>query len=215
MNVGQIIAQIRQLAGDPSGTQYTPQVLGSWIDNAIKECIIHNSLCQKTASSTTTVGQSEYTLPTDIFKLHSVTVDNEKIKVWTLEEWEARNNTGPLVAETGRTFEAYVWANKLVLTPTPDQAYALRINYIYEPPAIDFDDDNAALPIPPAYHMRLVVYVLAQVALQDEDMFKYNNLMQQFNTGVIDLKNQINTEEDLYPFVSVSPRDAGEEFYPW
>ncbi len=215
MNVGQIIAQIRQLAGDPSGTQYTPTVLASWIDNGIKECVIQNSLCQKTASTVTVPGQTDYNLPTDIFKLHSVNVDGDKIKVWTLDEWEARNNGPGALEETGRSFQAYVWANKLVLTPSPDAEYALKINYIYEPAAIDPDDENDDLPIPPAYHMRLVVFALAQVALQDEDMFKYQNLMQQFNSGVIDLKNQINTEEDQYPFISVSTRDAGEEFFPW
>ncbi len=215
MKVGQILTQIRNLVGDPNKVMFSDDTLGAWIDNGIRECIVQNNLCQKSATSNLVAGTTDYSLPTDIFKLHSIMVDGDKIPVYTLEEWQQRNQ-GPVGSDySGRVVECYVWASKLVLSPAPDNTYQLRVNYIYEPPAIVPANINDELPVPAAYHERLVVYVLAQTALQDEDLYKYNNLMQQFRSGVIDLKTQQTTEEDLYPFGSVSARDMGEEFYPW
>ncbi len=215
MKVGQLLTQIRNLLGDPNKAMFTDDTLGAWIDNGIRECIVQNNLCQKTATQDLVVDQTDYTLPTDIFKLHSIMVDGDKIPIYTLEEWQQRNQ-GPVGSEhTGRVHECYVWAGNLVLSPKPNDTYELRINYIYQPDEIDPTEEMAELPIPASYHERLAVYCVAQAALQDEDLYKYNNLMQQFKSGVIDLKTQTTTEEDLYAFGSISPRDSGEEYYPW
>ena len=80
------------------------------------------------------------------------------------------------------------------------------VTYAAGPPEV-FTPANISIPDTFANH--LVVYCLAQVAMQDDDFNKYSLLMNQFKSGVIDLK-EIRNSEDLYPFISVSPRDQGE-----
>lgn len=218
MKVSDIIKRIRNTAGDINVLQFTDTMIVDWINDGIKACVVSNSLLQKTANQNCVVGQSEYNLPSDIFKLYSVLVDGAKIRISTLQEWEELNSGEPVGVTPiqGRVQQAFVWAKKLNLYPVPDSTYPLRINYIYEPTFIVWDGGGAFLDaepaIPSSYHDRLVVYCLAQIALQDEDMAKYQIHMQEFSTGVIDLRHQTETEEDLYPSISVSSRDQGTEY---
>src|ERR1044072_8480802 len=91
MLVSDVISRVRNLAGDVNALQFTDAQLIDWINDGIKECVGINRLCQKTATQSMVVGTDSYILPADIFKLHSVTVDGEKIDVSTLQEFEEIN----------------------------------------------------------------------------------------------------------------------------
>lgn len=220
MLVADIVRRVRESAGDIAVLQFTNSTLTDWINDAIRECVIENSLLQARATTSTVVSQAEYNLPTDIFKLHSVTVDGYKLEVLTLEQWQERNASGSgTVIPTGAAFNCYIYAGVLTLFPTPDTVKTLVINYTKQPAAIT---RSAGPPevwtptspvIPEEYHNRIVSYCLAQVAMQDDDYDKYQALMMEFKTGVIDLKRAKDQEEDLYPFISVSSRDMGDAWY--
>lgn len=208
----QIIRRVRNVAGDINVLQFTPEMLVDWINDAVRECAIENGLLQKTATQNTVVNQQEYNLPADILKLFSILVNGEKIAVSTLQEWEelsAGQPTGTPGTVAG-PYQAYVWATKLNLYPPPSAVVPLKINYIYNPGDWDgTNGDTTSPPLPEPYHLRLVTYCLAQIAMQDEDYVKYQNLMDQFRTGVINLAHQAQQEDDLYPFISVASRDMG------
>lgn len=217
MLVSDIVRRVRDSAGDIAVLQFSNATLTDWINDAIERCVIENSLLQAKANSSTVIGQSDYTLPTDIFKLHSVWVDGYKLLVETLQQWEERNASehGATVASNSAQYSCYVYAGVLTLWPVPSAVKTIQINYTKIPAAIAY----SAAPegwtpdtpsIPPAFHQRIVSYCLAQVALQDEDYTKYSALMQEFTTGVINLKDTKDSEDDLYPFMSVSLRDQGE-----
>lgn len=215
MLVSEIITRVRNTAGDLNVLQFTDDQLLLWINDAVREIAVENKLSQKTASLSCISGQQGYALPDDILKMHSVYVDGEKIQVSTLQEWETLFSGGGNDTRTARPSMAYVWAGKLNLWPTPGEAYSLKINYIYDP----VDSLNPAMvpPIPVAYHLRIVSYCLAQVALQDENTDKYSLHMQEFNTGIVSLKHGEESQEDLYPFMAVSARDMGDGYgvYEW
>lgn len=219
MLVSDIVRRVRDAAGDLNVLQFTQATLTDWINDGIRECVIENSLLQAKATSATVIGQTEYVLPADIFKIHSVYTDGYKLEVQTLEQWEQYNtgNHGATPDENPNQYVCYVYAGVLNLWPKPTAVVPLVINYTKLPAAITYtagpDTWVPASPtIPEAFHNHIVAYCLAQVALQDDDMNRYNMLMGQFKSGVIDLKHIKDTEEDLYPFISVSPRDGGE-FY--
>ena len=214
MLASEIISRARLIAGDSNSLQVTDAQILLWLDDAIKEIVISNQLCQKTATQNLVVGTDTYTLPADIFKLHSVLVNAEKIPVYSLQEWEARNagyGAGASPIGNSQTLEAYVWAGNIVLYPPPDQTYQMKINYTYQPAALAAVGSTP--DIPNTYHLRLVTYVLAQYALMDEDVNKYAALKQSFDAGVVDLRYQHEGEEDLYSFISVDPRDTGFDTY--
>lgn len=212
MKNSEVIRRVRQIAGDLAVLQFTDAILADWINDGVRECVIENNLLQKTASSNTVIGTSTYTLPVDILKLYSVQVNNEKLRVLNYSEFEQMGAGAPAGNQTnGAPNIAYVWAGVLNLFPPPDTVVSLKINYISEP--VDWDGTNptnTTPPIPSSYHLRVVTYCLAQVALQDEDVNKYNQFMTMFQSGVINLSNQINQEEDIYPSMAVSARDMGE-----
>lgn len=218
MLVADISRRVRNAAGDLAVLQFTEATLVDWINDGIRECVIENSLLQAKATSNTVSGQSDYTLPIDIFKLHSVYADGYKLDIQTLEEWERINsNSRGAPVDTGAQYTCYVYAGVLTLYPVPNVVVPLVINYTKLPSAITY---TAGTPpvyspdtpnIPEAFHNHIVVYCLAQIALQDDDINRYTLLMNQFKSGMIDLKS-INNADDLYPFISVSPRDTGEYY---
>jgi len=220
MLVSDIVRRVRDAAGDLAVLQFSQATLTDWINDGVRECVIENSLLQARASTATEVGTTEYTLPTDIFKLHSVYADGYKLDVLTLEQWEQSNATvhGADVAEGSTQLSCYVYAGVLNLWPAPTTVIDLVVNYTKLPAAIQYTDTpeswSPSTPtIPEAFHNHVVAYCLAQVALQDDDINKYSLLMGQFKSGVIDLKHVKDQEEDLYPTISVSQRDAGDGTY--
>jgi len=207
----EIIRRVRQTAGDVLVLQFTDDMLVDWINDGVREVALENNLLQKTATSSTVIGVSQVTLPTDIMKLYSVQVDNEKIRILSYQEFEELSAGAPSgQPQTGSPSQCYVWAGVLNLAPPPDSVKPLKINYIYDPVDVATSNLAASPPIPSSYHLRLVTYCLAQVAMQDDDIEKANMYLAQFRSGVIDLRSQSETEEDLYPFISVSSRDMGE-----
>lgn len=223
MLVTDIVRRVRESAGDVSVLQFTNATLSDWINDAIREIVTDNSLLQAKANSNTVAGQAEYVLPADIFKMHSVWVDGYKLQMMTLQEWEAiyaTEHNAPAPSNSAQ-YVCYVYAGSLVLSPTPTTVEPIVINYtkmpteiVYTPPTPGPEGWNPATPaIPAAYHNRIVSYCLAQVAMQDDDFNKYNQLMAEFRTGVASLDHASKSEDDLYPFISTSVRDMGDGGY--
>lgn len=220
MLVSDIVRRVRDAAGDLAVLQFSQATLTDWINDGVRECVIENSLLQARATTTTVPGQTEYSLPVDIFKLHSVYADGYKLEVQTLEQWEQHNasvhDADPV--ESSAQYQCYVYAGVLNVWPTPTTEVSLVVNYTKLPAHIGYTSTPESWSpespsIPEAFHNHLVVYCLAQVALQDDDFNRYTALMQQFKSGVIDLKHIKDQQEDLYPSISVSARDAGDGTY--
>jgi hypothetical protein len=219
MNVGSVIKRVRSIAGDSAVLQFTDSDVIDWLNDGIRECAIQNHLLQKNASNTTTPGVSEYNIPTDILRLHSVTVGGLKLRSQTLQEWQEFSGDVGADEAQGRPTDFYVWATKLRMWPTPTESLPFVIAYTYKPVELEYngsdagiadtDTNNQALGIPTEYHTRLVDYCLAQVAQQDGSNDLYQLKMQEFITGVSQLKDKPEVNEDLYPSISVSSRDAG------
>lgn len=207
MKVQDIITRVRNIAGDIDVLQFTNDQLVDWINDGVRECAVQNNLLQKRATQNLVVGTTDYNLPADILKLHSVKIDGEKIRIQTLEEFDqfTRDSTN-----TGMPIAAYVWAGKLTLWPKPNTVKPLIIDYTYDPVLLTVANIATDTPdLPVGYHARLVDYCLAQVAQQDDDMPRYQLKMQEFATGVQTLKDIPEWQDDLYPSISVSPRDMG------
>ena len=208
MLVSNIIKRVRDIAGDADVLQFTDETLIDWINDGMRQCAIDNGLLQKRATQNTVINQTDYDLPTDILKLHSVKFDSAKLPIRTLEEYD---KVGPYDStSSGTPVGAYVWAGKLTLYPKPDRAKSLVIDYIYAPAEITTNGQTPG--IPESYHSRLVDYCLAMVAQQDDDMNRYQLKMQEFTTGVSNLKDLPEYQDDLYPSISVSVRDMGHDW---
>lgn len=213
MKVADVISRVRNIAGDLEALQFTDQQIIDWINDGVRECSVQNNLLQKSGTVTVTQGTDSYSVPSDVLKLHSVKYDGMKLRVMTLQEHEEL--TAGLGAdappEDGTPQHCYIWAGNIVLNVPPDNSTSvLKIEYLYEPDAHALenkDTDDVALPV--GYHSRIVDYCLAQVAQQDDDMNRYAVKMQEFQTGVTNLKDQPESTYDLYPSISVAASDMG------
>lgn len=217
MLVADIVKRVRDSAGDTAILQFTNQTLTDWINDGIRECVTENSLLQVRMSQNTVINQSDYALPSDIFKFHSVLVNQFKLEMITLQQWEERNaGETAMVMDAGEPVVCYVYAGVLTLWPKPSAVVPLTINYTKLPTAIAYSEPGGTPTwapttpsIPEHYHNRIVTYCLAQVAMQDDNYEKYQALMLEFQTGVKQM-NDARHEDDLYPFISPSSRDMGE-----
>lgn len=208
MLVSDIISRVRNIAGDINVLQFTDATVIQWINDGMRQCAIDNGLLQKRGTQNTVVDQTDYNLPADILRLHSVKYDGNKLPIRTLEEYDkigSFDDTG-----SGTPVGCYVWAAKLTLFPKPDAIKVLIIDYIYSPVEVTVAGDTPGIPA--SYHSRLVDYCLAQVAQQDGDLNLYQLKMQEFSTGVSALKDLPEYEDDLYPSMSISVRDMGHDW---
>lgn len=210
MKVADIITRVRNIAGDVNVLQFTNEQVLDWVNDGVRECAIQNNLLQKRGTQTVVSGQREYSLPADVMRLHSVRYDNDKLSIRTMEEFD--EVYGDSTTATGTPTVCYVWAGFLNLYPTPDNSVKqLVIDYIYDPaPILIADIATTEPPLPTSYHARLVDYCLAQVAQQDDDYNRYQLKMQEFKSGVQDLKDLPEWEYDQYPYISVDIRDMGD-----
>ena len=213
MKVSDIITRVRNIAGDTNVLQFTDAMLVDWINDGVRECAIDNNLLQKRASQTVISGTSTVTMPTDILKMHSVLVNGSQVPLLTLEEFKIRVDDSN--DSTGVPTLTYSWANTLNLWPEPDTNVEVTLDYIYDPAEVTTDDLDVTPALPVGYHARLVDYCLAQVAQQDDDSNRYALKMEEFRTGVKKLSEQSQTNENLYPSITVSARDGGSDYYDW
>lgn len=208
MLVSDIISRVRNIAGDTNVLQFTDASIIQWINDGMRQCAIDNGLLQKRGTQNTVVDQTDYNLPADILRLHSVKYDGNKLPIRTLEEYDKVGPFDP--TSNGTPVGCYVWAAKLTLFPKPDAIKVLIIDYIYTPAEVTVAGDTPGIPA--SYHSRLVDYCLAQVAQQDDDLNRYQLKMQEFSTGVSALKDLPEYEDDLYSSISVSVRDMGHDW---
>ena len=204
MKVEDIIRRVRTVAGDIEVLQFTDENIIQWINDAMREIASDNQLLQKAATSNTVADQAEYDIPADILKFHSVMYDGSDLNFINFEEAKIR---GYLNSDTGTPAACWVWAGKLTLYPTPSEAKPLKLIYTRNPTEVAGDQETPE--IPQSYHMRLVDYCLAQVAQQDDDINRYQLKMEEFRTGVYNLKDQPEWENNQYPYMSVGGADRG------
>jgi hypothetical protein len=208
MQVSQIISALRTIISDKDQLQVTDAEVMVWINAAMREVAVDNELLQSTATSTTVVNTGSYSVPTDILKLHSVKYNNQKLPVLSRKEAEEHlDNSGTAV---GNPAVCYVWAGKIYLFPAPNAANSLVIDYTRQPVDVTAVGNTPELPV--QYHNRILDYCLAQAYLQDGDLNGYNMKLAEFTTGVKSIKDTPEWEQDAYPSISVSDRDAGYEF---
>lgn len=207
MLVSDIISRVRGIAGDTDVLQFTDAQLMQWINDGMREIASDNQLLQKSATQTVTPGTNKYPIPTDILKFHSAIYDGNDLRFVDLE---TAKTEGFLTNSSGTPTTTWVWAGNLVLWPTPDAAKSLELIYTRNPAEVTAVGDVPE--VPSSYHIRLVDYCLAQVAQQDDDMQRYAMKMEEFRTGVQNLKDMPEYENNMYPYMATSPVDYG---YDW
>jgi hypothetical protein len=134
---------------------FTDIQLNRFVNDAQFEC--QKYLCQAgsnyfltVAETPLVVNQREYVLPVDFLHLHrlEIVTANDGLPTETTDIIEGitlnQQDTYPLSPGNPRCY--YFKANRLILTPAPQQAYPLRLTYAYRVPVLILDTDLLSIP---------------------------------------------------------------------
>lgn len=128
--------------------------------------LIQRAKCYETTATTTSViGQSEYTFPTDAIEIKQITYDNQKLEAMSQRQYFALNLSGT-TSPIGRPTHYIVWGSTYTLFPTPDTAYTIKLWTISNPGTIT---STSTIPVPSEFHGRLVNGVAYYMLLKEVD----------------------------------------------
>lgn len=212
INVGQIRARVQAKFGDTSGAEVSGADVLNWINDGLLEIARRTQQPQASASTSTVVGQSVYSLTTfaaDILRLRSVKYAGSVLEGMSMEDADTQfpdHERAGQGSGTPRWF--WVWAEQITLWPAPDAVGTLKLFYVKRPAAVALDADVPGIPT--HMHGDLVDYVVAQVYETVGDAPAAERRMGRFEQ--ITRESAADAEwpvRDVYPHVSVSVDDSG------
>ncbi|HET7713016.1 MAG TPA: DUF6682 family protein [Patescibacteria group bacterium] len=207
MLVSDIATRVRNQFGDDAGVQIDDAKIMRWINDAMREIALNNSLLEVKATTAAVKDQSNYGLPTNMLALHTIRYDGVKLKKVSIAEADDLfENAGAAASGTPR----YFWkeASDFILYPKPDNnTSVVTIVYTRVPVEVTAVGNTPELPV--QYHNRIVEYCIAQAAELDDNPQLAQMKMQQFEGKTAATKQVEEEAADFYPSITVSTRDSG------
>jgi hypothetical protein len=134
---------------------------------ACQELAVESELIQCKDTSITTVASTKaYDYPDHVISIKRVEYDGTKLYRIDDRDADQLNNYGSASGVTGTPRQYWIWNEQIYLEPTPDAAATLTV-YGYK----DHTAITAAttMQVPEVFHMDLVNYVAAEMAVKDEN----------------------------------------------
>ncbi len=217
LTVQDVFDRVKTTFGDESAVQVADADIIRWINDAQREAVMQNEgLLQKIGFISSVAGQSDYTLPTDLFTLShlyykdTATAAYFKLKWLSLHEfsqyvdgWDGSNNRAYPIIYTNQE------SNKLTIYPLPQASVANGLKLIYSRYAVDVTGTGDAIDLPPYLHSYVVNFCLMQAYEMDEDWESAGQKAQQIQ-GDLDFNNnrQFWFGRDSYPVIAESAQDT-------
>lgn len=160
-------------------TSYTSRVK-TWLNEA--QAIIARRLqireLEVQSTVTTTAGTATISLPSGFIRMNGIVDESYPRKLHFSENPDdllARNEGGDY---TDRPDSYSLTENGILLSPTPDTAYDLTIDYWSRPTDLSADADVSALPAD--YHFVMLSYALSRAYRSEDDAAMSQFFMQEF-----------------------------------
>jgi hypothetical protein len=175
--VSDIITRVRRTFGDEAAVQVTDADVIRWINDAQVEIVKHNDgALQKSGLVNLVTGQSQYTMPADLFILRSLKYKLPNMTSFSILKYQSIQQfdesidgwDGTLYGNGAPEFFT-VSEGAVILFPPPDQSMASGLKVIYNQKPTDVASSVDALALPLIYHNTVVKYCLWQASLLDED----------------------------------------------
>jgi hypothetical protein len=210
MLVSEIATRVRNQFGDDEGVQLTDNHIMRWINDAMREISLNNSLLEVKATTNAVQDESDYGIPTNLLALHGIRYDGIKLKKLSLQEADELIPPGQSVS-SGTPTHFYKEAGNFVLYPPPDNnTSTITTLYTRTPTEVTLTTQTPELPV--QYHNRIVEYCIAQAAELDGDNQLAMLKMQQFEGKTAAAKQMEEEYADLYPSITVSARDMDYDY---
>lgn len=189
--VGNLITDIKRQFGDEASVQITDADIIRWINEGAMEVISKNPIKQAIATSSSVVGQRNYSLPTDIISIDTVMYDDIPLTATSLSDM--KEQAGSYQTVTGVPLFWYMWANTIYLWPEPAEVKTISIYYVQAPTGVT----NAAdlLPIPDRYYSRLRDFCMSRASELDEDTASSMAQRKLFEDKLTEMSNAENVQQ--------------------
>lgn len=211
MTVQQIINRIRRTFGDDSAVQINDSDIIGWINEAMKEIVVQLNLLQVIGTAATVANQSNYTLPADNLRLHSVKWQGNSLRYLSLEQAEESlpNKDDAANFPVGIPTHYWVWGNTITIYPAPASSGATDLKIYYNRMPVDVAAVGDIPELPTIYHIRIIEYCLAQAHDLDDNIFGAELKMGTFSQNLQSMRDIGDwAGQDFYPFITSTPGDT-------
>lgn len=161
----ELAEHVKRQFGDESGVQITDTDILRWINDGIRELSVKLRPLKGKASTTTVVGQANYSLPSgSAVQIESIHIGNRKIEGVSFAQ--AEESMGGSQKLSGAPSFWYEWGGEVTFWPEPSTVEPITIFYTRMPDAIT--DMAALLPIPDKHYESVIAFVLSRAYELDE-----------------------------------------------
>jgi len=169
MTPAQAKAHVRNQVDEQTAKFWSDAEIWSYLWDAETQLVDKANVFTGNDSSTTTVASTQdYSVPSDLIRIDSLSWNKVKLKAVTLDVYESLSspNYGGTLA-TGDPVYYYLFNNTVSLYPVPDSAQTLKYWYTKEP--TELTDSSTAFSVRTQYHNSLVNFAIYKCLMKDMD----------------------------------------------
>lgn len=217
MNLGEIKTRVKRQFGDESSVQVTDSDILSWANQGVIDIVMQNdNLLQAVSTTDLIADQGQYTPPTDMLGLRSVSAyiagdtAYSRLKGLNLQDFNTYLDGWDGNYFSSSAYPAvYMFYNGLInVFPRPSTTIedGLKIYYNRYPTKMVLDTDT--IPLPETYHNAVLDYCLQQAYEMDENWEGSGNKAAQVQSSINLLKERQEWQtQETYPVINVCWED--------
>lgn len=173
--------------------------------------LAQETLCiERTYSTNTVAGTQEYAFPTNTIAIKRVTYNGQKLKFIDMREDDAVTGLDMSTTSQGTPQYYFVWNETISLRPIPNEAATLKIWTFNEPSSLT---TTSTLEIPSLFHMKLVSYILTEMAAKDSNAVAARFYAEKWEKAKLDVKRWMQKRKRRDSFAVVKDDEQLVEAY--
>lgn len=179
LTVGDIQERARERYHATGDKFFSDKMLRALIFSAQDELAKEGWVIEKTLTTTSTASTRTYAWPENTLAIKEVRYDNNALQKRTLKDDPKTSTSDP----TGTPREYAVWDEEIILYPTPDTTGDTVQIRTYAYPQ-DISTNTTPLEVPQEYRDDLINFVLAEMALKDQNTVMADRYAMKWNDSV-------------------------------
>lgn len=194
--VADVNRAVKRSFGDESGVQLEDDDIIMWINDAQDEIVKRNRILKATSTTTSVIGQQDYTFPSEnILQIESLHYNGVRLPNMSFAEAEEKvigQDPDDVLDEPVLWYE---WGGKFSFYPVPASEQTIVLYYTENPARITSVNDT--LSVPDKYYQDVVRYVLQQAYEMDEDANMSQLKQKQFDDSLSALGEEERTAQNM------------------
>lgn len=180
-----LVLYAKQQYNAVTDTFFSDAELYTGVYDAQIQLALETNCIRNVYSTSTAVGQQEYTRPSNAISIKRITYNGLKLVKISDREDDQLTIFNQATTATGTPCYYWEWSTTLLLRPTPDAIGTLKI-YSYDMPQVVAA--GGTIDVPSRYHTYLANYLLARMCLKDKNFTAASQFSQLWEKNITDVK---------------------------